>query len=44
MGALLEEAMAAGALGLSTSYIDADENNEPVPSRYADMREKVRCL
>ncbi len=38
---LLEEAMAAGAIGLSTSYLDIDENNHPVPSRFADMREKL---
>jgi N-acyl-D-aspartate/D-glutamate deacylase len=45
MCALLEEAMAAGALGLSTSYIDIDEDNRPVPSRLADMREKIAlCL
>jgi N-acyl-D-aspartate/D-glutamate deacylase len=41
MCALLEEAMAAGALGLSSSYVDIDENLEPVPSRYADLREKL---
>jgi len=38
---LLEEAMAAGAIGLSTSYVDIDENNRPVPSRWADLREKI---
>jgi N-acyl-D-aspartate/D-glutamate deacylase len=38
---LLEEAMAAGAIGLSTSYVDIDENMKPVPSRFADMREKI---
>ena len=38
---LLEEAMAAGAMGLSISYVDIDENGKAVPSRYADMREKV---
>ncbi len=41
MCALLEQAMAAGAMGLSTSYIDIDEDGRPVPSRLADMREKV---
>ena len=30
----LEAAMAAGAIGLSTSYIDIDENSRPVPSRF----------
>ena len=38
---LLEGAMAAGAIGLSTSYVDIDENLRPVPSRLADMREKI---
>jgi N-acyl-D-aspartate/D-glutamate deacylase len=38
---VLEGAMAAGAIGLSTSYVDIDENGRPVPSRLADMREKV---
>ena len=38
---VLEAAMAAGAIGLSTSYVDIDENGRPVPSRLADMREKV---
>jgi N-acyl-D-aspartate/D-glutamate deacylase len=38
---LLEEAMAAGAMGLSISYVDIDENRKPVPSRFADMREKI---
>ncbi len=41
MCVLLEQAMAAGAMGLSTSYIDIDEDNRPVPSRLADMREKI---
>lgn len=41
MCGLLEEAMAAGAIGLSTSYIDTDEDGKPVPSRFADMREKL---
>ncbi len=38
---LVEEAMAAGALGISSSYVDIDENTKPVPSRYADLREKI---
>jgi len=38
---LLQGAMAAGAIGLSTSYVDIDENLRPVPSRLADMREKT---
>lgn len=41
MCAIVEEAMAAGALGLSSSYVDVDEKMQPVPSRYADLREKV---
>ena len=41
MCALLEQAMADGAMGLSTSYVDIDEDNQPVPSRFADMREKI---
>jgi len=35
------DAVAAGARGLSTSYLDVDENLKPVPSRYADLREKI---
>jgi N-acyl-D-amino-acid deacylase len=38
---LLKEAMRAGAIGLSTSYVDVDENMRPVPSRYADLKEKL---
>jgi N-acyl-D-amino-acid deacylase len=38
---LVEEAMAAGAAGISSSYVDIDENMNPVPSRYADLREKI---
>ena len=38
---LMRGAMAAGALGLSTSYVDIDEDGRPVPSRLADMREKI---
>ena len=41
MCAIMEGAMAAGALGLSTSYVDIDEDGRPVPSRLADMREKI---
>jgi N-acyl-D-amino-acid deacylase len=41
MAAVLEAAMNEGAIGLSTSYVDIDENLRPVPSRLADMREKV---
>lgn len=38
---LVEEAMAAGALGISSSYVDMDENGNPVPSQYADLEEKI---
>ncbi len=41
MAELLEEAMSAGAIGMSTSYVDIDEAGRPVPSRFADMREKM---
>jgi N-acyl-D-amino-acid deacylase len=41
MCALLEQAMAAGAMGFSISYVDIDEDSRPVPSRLADMREKI---
>ncbi len=35
MAALLEECLDAGAIGLSTSFVDIDENYRPVPSRWA---------
>jgi N-acyl-D-amino-acid deacylase len=38
---LVEEAMAAGAAGISSSYVDIDENMKPVPSRFADLDEKI---
>ncbi|MEM7018401.1 MAG: amidohydrolase family protein [Pseudomonadota bacterium] len=38
---IVEEAMQAGALGISSSYVDVDETMSPVPSRYADLREKI---
>jgi N-acyl-D-aspartate/D-glutamate deacylase len=41
MARLVAEGMAAGALGLSSSYVDIDENTEPVASRHADLREKI---
>jgi N-acyl-D-amino-acid deacylase len=44
MCALLEQAMEAGAMGLSISYVDIDEDSRPVPSRLADMREKSRAV
>ena len=39
MQALLRECLEAGAIGLSTSFVDMDESLQPVPSRYADTRE-----
>lgn len=39
MQALLRECLDAGAIGLSTSYVDMDETLKPVPSRYADAGE-----
>lgn len=36
---LLRECLDAGAIGLSTSYVDMDETLKPVPSRYADADE-----
>lgn len=37
--ALLRECLDAGAIGLSTSFVDMDETLQPVPSRYSDTRE-----
>lgn len=39
MQGVLRECLEAGAVGLSTSYVDMDEKLQPVPSRYADARE-----
>jgi N-acyl-D-aspartate/D-glutamate deacylase len=36
---LLRECLAAGAVGLSTSFVDVDENARPVPSRFAHFDE-----
>ena len=41
MCAIVEDAMAAGALGMSSSYLDMDEKMRPVPSRYAEIDEKI---
>lgn len=38
---IVEEAMSAGALGISSSYVDMDENGHPVPSQFADLDEKI---
>jgi N-acyl-D-amino-acid deacylase len=37
--ALLRECLQAGAVGMSTSYIDMDETLQPVPCRHADAGE-----
>lgn len=39
MQSLLRACLEAGAVGLSTSFVDMDETLQPVPSRYADQRE-----
>ncbi len=36
---LLRECLEAGAVGLSTSFVDVDENARPVPSRFAQFAE-----
>lgn len=36
---LLRQCLNAGAIGLSSSFVDMDETLQPVPSRYADQRE-----
>lgn len=41
MCVIVEEAMTAGALGISSSYVDIDENMAPVPSRFAELDEKI---
>lgn len=38
---LMEEAMEAGALGLSGSYVDADKSMTPVPCRFAERDEVI---
>jgi len=39
MQQLLRECLDAGAVGLSTSFVDIDENGRPVPSRFAQFEE-----
>lgn len=39
MQGLLRECLSAGAVGLSTSFVDVDENARPVPSRFAQFDE-----
>ena len=41
MQSLLRQGLDAGAIGLSTSFVDMDEKLQPVPSRYADHAELV---
>ncbi len=41
MCTIVEEAMAAGAMGISSSYVDIDERGKPVPSQFADLNEKI---
>lgn len=36
---VLRECLEAGAVGLSTSFVDVDENGRPVPSRFAQFEE-----
>jgi N-acyl-D-aspartate/D-glutamate deacylase len=39
MAALLDQAMQAGAWGLSVSFYDVDKSGRPIPSRWADGAE-----
>ena len=39
MQALLRECLEAGAIGLSTSFVDVDQHGHPVPSRFAQFEE-----
>lgn len=41
MGRLLREAMDAGAIGISTSYVDVDDEMRPVPSQWSDHAERL---
>ena len=43
MAALLDDALAAGAMGLSTNYFDYDRHERPLPSQLADDAE-LRAL
>ena len=38
---IVEMAMKHGALGVSSSYVDVDENFDPVPSRFSCIKEKM---
>ena len=39
MAGLLDDALRAGSVGLSSNWFDTDRNGDPVPSRQADDRE-----
>jgi N-acyl-D-aspartate/D-glutamate deacylase len=39
MCSMLRQCLEAGAVGMSTSFVDMDETLQPVPSRYADIHE-----
>ena len=41
MSEIVETAMQQGALGVSSSYVDVDENLDPVPSRFSCKKEKI---
>ena len=38
---IIEQSMEQGALGVSSSYVDVDENFDPVPSRFSCKKEKI---
>ena len=42
MADVLRTCLEAGAVGLSTSFVDVDENGRPVPSRFAHSTTAVR--
>ena len=44
LAAVLAGCLAAGALGMSTSFIDQDRHGTPVPSRQADDEEMVALI
>jgi N-acyl-D-amino-acid deacylase len=44
LAALLAESLEAGAFGLSTSFLDRDENNRLVPSQFADDDELAALM
>jgi N-acyl-D-aspartate/D-glutamate deacylase len=44
IAAVLGESLQAGALGLSTSFVDQDRHGRPVPSRAADDEEFVALI